>query len=69
MRIVKKNVGSMDSIIRVVLGMLIIFAGFWFDSLWGIVGIILIGTGTLSFCPIYRILGTQTCAPNLEREN
>jgi len=69
MRIVKKNVGFPDAILRVIIGMIILFAGLWFNSLWGFVGLIFIGSGTLSFCPIYRMLGTQTCATNLEREN
>jgi len=69
MRIVKKNVGLSDSILRVILGMIILFAGMWFNNLWGFVGLILVASGVISFCPVYRMLGTQTCAPNLEREN
>lgn len=69
MRIVKKNVGDMDAILRVVLGMIILFAGLFYNSLWGFVGIIFIGSGALSFCPFYRLFKIQTCSPNLEREN
>lgn len=69
MRIVKKNVGNMDAILRVILGMIIIFAGLFYNSLWGFVGILPIGSGVLAFCPVYRLLNTQTCSPNLEREN
>ena len=69
MRIVKKNVGNMDAVLRVALGMVIILAGLYLNNLWGLAGIILVGTGALSFCPIYRVFGLQTCSPNLEREN
>jgi hypothetical protein len=69
MRIVKKNVGNGDAVFRVALGMIIILAGLYYNNLWGLVGIILVGTGALSFCPIYRIFGMETCTPNLEREN
>ena len=69
MRIIKKNVGNMDAILRVILGMIILFAGLYFNNLWGLLGIILVGSGALSFCPIYRLFGVQTCSPNLEREN
>lgn len=69
MRIVKKNVGNTDAVLRVILGMIILFAGLWYNSLWGFVGIVFIASGALSFCPIYRIFGIQTCSPNLEREN
>lgn len=69
MRIVKKNVSNLDAVLRVTVGMIIIFAGLYYNNLWGLAGIILVGTGSVSFCPVYRILGIQTCSPNLEREN
>ena len=69
MRIVKKNVGNMDAVLRVTLGMIIILSGLYLNNLWGLAGIILVGTGALSFCPIYRVFGIQTCSTNLEREN
>lgn len=69
MKIVKKNVGNVDAILRVILGMIILFAGLWYNSLWGFVGIIFIGSGALAFCPFYRIFNLSTCSPNLEREN
>jgi len=69
MRIVKKNVGYTDSILRVIAGMIILFGGLWLNSLWGLLGLVFIASGTLSFDPFYRMLGKQTCAPDLEREN
>ena len=27
----------------------------------GVVGIVLIGTGAVGFCPLYRVLGLSTC--------
>ena len=69
MRIVKKNVSNFDAVLRVTLGMIIILAGLYYNNLWGLAGIILVGTGAVAFCPIYRIFGIQTCSPNLEREN
>lgn len=69
MRIIKKNVGNTDAVLRVALGTIIILAGLYLNTLWGLAGIILVGTGTLSFCPIYRVFGIETCSPNLEREN
>ncbi len=69
MRIVKKNVGNMDAIFRVITGMLVLFAGLYFNSLWGLLGIVLIASGSLSFCPVYRVFGIQTCSTNVEREN
>ncbi|WP_199535494.1 DUF2892 domain-containing protein [Rhodohalobacter sp. SW132] len=69
MKIIKKNVGFSDALLRVVLGMIILFAGLWYDSLWGFLGLIFIASGALSFCPVYRVMNIETCTPNLEREN
>jgi hypothetical protein len=67
--ILKKNVGYLDSIIRVTLGTLIIAAGLYFDSYWGFVGLIPVITGAVSYCPLYRVFGIETCNPNAERAN
>lgn len=69
MRIVKKNVSNTDAVLRVIIGMIILFVGLYYNSLWGFVGIIFVGSGVLSFCPVYRIFNFQTCSPSLEREN
>lgn len=68
----KKNVGNIDSIIRVVLGALAVGLGFYYGGYWlflGIVGLILVSSGTSSFCPAYRLMKISTIDPNLEREN
>lgn len=67
--ILKKNVGYMDSIIRVVLGTLIIAAGLFYDSYWGFIGLIPVITGAISFCPIYRLFKMETVNPDAERAN
>lgn len=61
--------GNFDSVLRVIIGMIILFAGLWYNTLWGFVGIIFIATGALAFCPVYRIFNIHTCEVNLEREN
>jgi hypothetical protein len=67
--ILKKNVGHADSLIRVVVGAVIIIAGLYFDTMWGLVGLIPLFSGTASFCPVYRLLNIETCKPNIERAN
>lgn len=70
--ILKKNVGNIDSIIRVVLGALAVAIGFYYGGYWlllGIVGLILVSSGTISFCPVYRLMKISTMDPDLEREN
>ncbi|MCC5914690.1 MAG: DUF2892 domain-containing protein [Balneolaceae bacterium] len=65
--ILKKNVGYTDSIIRVVLGVLIVGAGLAFESFWGFIGLIPIISGGIAFCPIYRWMGKETSRPDSER--
>ncbi len=49
----KKNVGTTDKAIRIVLGLLIIAAGFYFHSWWGLIGVVLLLTGLFNFCLAY----------------
>ncbi|WP_069132710.1 YgaP family membrane protein [Rhodohalobacter halophilus] len=67
--ILKKNVGYIDSVIRVLIGALIVGAGLYFDNFWGFLGLILVFSGTASFCPIYQLLKLETTKPNIERAN
>jgi DUF2892 family protein len=61
----KKNVGSIDRIIRIVVGLALIAAYFIYPELsWGIallvIGIIVTATGLISSCLLYTILGLRT---------
>lgn len=58
----KTNVGSIDRALRVVVGLVLIgltLAGM--IGAWGWIGIIPIATGLFSFCPLYTLLGMNTC--------
>jgi len=57
----KKNVGNIDVILRVILGIAIIAVGFLFQSWWGLVGILPLATGFFGICPLYSLLGISTC--------
>ena len=67
--ILKKNVGYVDSIIRVIVGAMIVGIGLYFDSWWGFLGLIPVFSGVVSFCPVYRMLNMDTSRPNAERAN
>ena len=67
--ILKKNVGYIDSIIRVIIGALIVGLGLYFDSYLGFIGLIPVFSGAVSFCPVYRLLNMETTRPNIERAN
>ncbi len=58
----KRNAGKLDSTIRIILGIIIlslIFVGP--KSLWGLVGLVPLLTGIFGNCPLYSILGINTC--------
>ncbi len=57
----KPNVGSVERIIRVVAGVAILAVGAYFQSWWGLIGIVPIATGAIGFCPAYLPLGISTC--------
>jgi hypothetical protein len=61
----KTNVGTIDRVIRIVVGLALI-AGFFLNpdaSLrWlYLIGIVPLATGLMSSCPIYSLLGMSTC--------
>lgn len=56
----KKNMGKADRWIRVILGLVIIGAGIYFKSWWGLIGIIPLATSLISTCPLYLPFGIST---------
>lgn len=57
----KTNVGSTDRTLRIIAGVVIIALGLYYQSLWGIVGLIPLLTGLFRSCVLYSILGINTC--------
>ena len=55
-----KNVGSIDKTIRLIVGVLIIVAGFLNDSFLGAIGLIPIITALIGWCPLYPIFKIST---------
>lgn len=65
------NVGNLDRIIRLVLGVILLVLPFvsgaaFFSGTFGtlasvVVGVVLIATALRRFCPLYRILGVNSC--------
>lgn len=58
----KCNVGKTDRIIRIILGLAVMALGFYYNSWWGVAGIIPVLTAMLSWCPFYVPFGLSTCA-------
>ncbi len=57
----KTNMGGVDRGIRVVAGLAVLVAGAFFESYWGLIGVVLIATAAMGFCPPYAMLGINTC--------
>lgn len=56
----KCNVGSIDRLLRIIVGLVIAILGVIFDSWWGLIGLIPIATGLFSYCPAYSLMKTDT---------
>lgn len=57
----KANVGTMDRMVRIVVGVALLAAGGIFQSWWGLVGLLPLLTGLMRFCALYSLLGINTC--------
>jgi len=56
------NEGTIDRAARIIAGLALISLVFVGPQTpWGWVGLILVGTGLVGWCPIYAILGLKTC--------
>jgi hypothetical protein len=56
----KCNVGGIDRKLRIVVGLAIIAAGIYFQSWWGVIGMIPLLTGAIGLCPAYLPFGMST---------
>lgn len=56
------NVGKKDKIARIILGVVLIGAGFAAGSWWGALGLIPLLTALAGWCPAYRLLGISSCS-------
>lgn len=57
----KANVGQPDKIIRIILGVTLIAWALTTGPVWAWIGIVPLVTGLFSFCPLYAMLGMNTC--------
>ncbi|MDR7122328.1 DUF2892 domain-containing protein [Rheinheimera soli] len=58
----QKNVGGLDKIVRVSAGVVLIaFAVLDVIAPWGWLGVIPLLTGVVGVCPLYSLLGINSC--------
>lgn len=63
-----KNIGTVDKVLRIVVGLVLIAYAVAGDKMgmdtgynvWGWIGIIPLATALINFCPLYRIFGLKT---------
>ncbi len=58
----KSNVGGIDRILRIVAGLVLIALALTGTiGAWGWIGLVPLGTALFGFCPLYTVLGLNTC--------
>ena len=61
----QKNEGNLDRALRVAAGLLLVgLAATDTIGAWGYIGIVPILTGAIGMCPLYSMLGINTCPVN-----
>jgi len=58
----KMNIGKVDMIIRIIIGMVIAVFGIIYKSWWGLIAIAPLATAFMNFCPLYTLFGCNTCS-------
>lgn len=58
-----KNEGGIDRILRIVAGLALIAAAATGNiGVWGYIGVVPLLTGLMGWCPVYTLLGLNTCS-------
>ncbi len=58
------NVGGFDRVFRIVAGLALLSLFFVLDDsarYWGLIGIVPLLTAVVRFCPLYSLVGINTC--------
>lgn len=59
-----RNVGTIDRTLRIIAGLVLLSLTVILEGSarwWGLVGIVPLVTGLMSSCPVYSLLGLNTC--------
>lgn len=55
------NVGGIDRILRILAGLALIAWALLGGPVWAWIGVVPLATGLFRFCPVYPLLGLNTC--------
>lgn len=56
----KTNVGGIDKVLRIIVGLALIAWGVYTQNWLGAIGIIPLFTALVNWCPLYSIIGVST---------
>ena len=57
----KLNVGGIDRILRIVVGLALVALDLMGGPVWAWIGVVPLATGAIGFCPLYPMIGMSTC--------
>ncbi len=57
----KLNVGGIDRVLRILAGLGLIAWAAVGGPVWAWIGVVPLATGAIGFCPVYPLLGINTC--------
>ncbi len=57
----KANVGGIDKLLRIGAGIGLIAWALLGGPVWGWIGVLPLATGLFNFCPLYSLIGINTC--------
>jgi len=57
----KINVGGIDRVVRVIAGLGLVAWALMGGPIWAWIGVVPLVTGSVGLCPLYSILGMNTC--------
>ncbi len=57
----KINVGGIDKILRIVVGLALVAWALTGGPVWAWVGVVPLATGAIGWCPAYNLFGLNTC--------
>ncbi|GAB2874681.1 DUF2892 domain-containing protein [Pseudoduganella ginsengisoli] len=64
----KTNVGTADRVLRMVAGLVLVgLAASGNAGMWGWLGLVPLATGFAGVCPLYSLLGFNTCSASHRR--
>ncbi|MEW6718940.1 MAG: DUF2892 domain-containing protein [Thermodesulfobacteriota bacterium] len=56
----KREVGTLDRLVRISVGLILLYQGLVGGHAWGYLGVIPLLTGAIGWCPLYNLLGVST---------